>query len=247
MKVGLSVPCFIDAFLPDVAIATLELLERLGVDVEYPPSQTCCGQPMANSGFNRDAIGAERLFVENFSKYSYVVIPSASCTYHIRSKFDALPQTPTVQGIRKRTFELVEFIHDVLEVREFPWAKFPHTVSVHNSCSALRSLRMANTSEIAECGFSKTYNLLSEVDGIKFVSPARPDECCGFGGTFSFSEEAVSTKMGIDKVSDFASAGADYVVSGDSSCLLHQKACAQRLGNPIGFLHIAQVLNGSVK
>src|SRR6266403_1698218 len=123
MKIGLFIPCYIDAFFPEVGIATLELLERFGHDVDYPRDQTCCGQPMANSGFNA--------------------------------------------------------------------------------------------------------------------------ECSGFGGTFSVFEEVVSTKMGYDKVSDHARAGAEYIVSADSSCLMHQQGCAERIGVPMKFIHIAQILNGA--
>ena len=109
----------------------------------------------------------------------------------------------------------------------------------------LRRLRTARASELNEPFFSKPLDLLSKVDGIEFVAPARPDECCGFGGTFSVSEEVVSSKMGYDKVTDHARAGAEYVVSADSSCLMHQKGCAERIGVPIKFIHIAQILNGA--
>jgi L-lactate dehydrogenase complex protein LldE len=245
MKVGLFIPCYVDAFFPAVGIATLELLERLGVEVEYPLDQTCCGQPMANSGCHEDAAATEALFVENFSGFEYVVSPSGSCTHHVREHLTAIAQTDAVQEVRRRTFELVEFIHDVLKVREFPWAQFPHAVGLHNGCSSLRALRAAKMSEIDEPFFSKPMDLLSGVKGIRFVMPERPDECCGFGGTFSVFEEPVSARMGYDKVNDHAQAGAEYIVSGDMSCIMHQKGCAERLGLPIKFIHIAQILNGA--
>jgi L-lactate dehydrogenase complex protein LldE len=244
MKVGLFVPCFIDAFFPEVAIATLELMERLGVEVVYPLDQTCCGQLMANSGSQKDAAGAEALFVKNFHAFDTIVTPSGSCTHHVRSHFDAIPQTADVKKVRANTYELVEFLHDVLKVREFPWAEFPHKVGMHNSCSTLRSLRTAKASEIDEPFFSKPVALLSKVRGLELMTPSRPDECCGFGGTFSIFEEPVSAKMGYDKVADHRAAGAEYIASADTSCLMHQKGCAERLGVDIRFIHIAQILNG---
>src|SRR5882762_8358300 len=228
MRIGLFIPCYIDAFFPEVGIATLELLERFGHEVVYPGDQTCCGQPMANSGFNAECADTEALFVRNFSGFDYVVAPSDE-----------------VKEVRARTYELVEFLHDIQKVDAFPWAKFPHRVGLHNSCGTLRRLKHALPSELHEPFFSKPIDLLSKVDGIEFVRPARPDECCGFGGTFSVFEEVVSTKMGYDKVSDHAQAGAEYIVSADSSCLMHQQGCAERIGVPLKFIHIAEILNGA--
>jgi L-lactate dehydrogenase complex protein LldE len=245
IKAALFVPCYVDAFFPEVGIATLELLERLGVEVDYPLNQTCCGQPMANSGCHDDAAATEALFVKNFSGYDYIVTPSGSCTHHVREHLTAIPQSDETLKVRGSTYELVEFVHDVLKVRKFPWAKFPHTVGLHNGCSSLRALRTAKMSEIEEPFFSKPLDLLSSVKGIRFVTPERPDECCGFGGTFSVFEEPVSAKMGYDKVADYQRAGAEYIVSADMSCLMHQKGCAERLAVPIKFIHIAQILNGA--
>jgi L-lactate dehydrogenase complex protein LldE len=245
MRAALFIPCYVDAFFPEVGIATLELLERLGVEVDYPLDQTCCGQPMGNSGCEADAAATEALFVKNFSGFDYIVTPSGSCTHHVRQHLTAVPQTRQTIEVRQRTFELVEFLHDVLDVREFPWAEFQHAVGLHNGCASLRALRTAKMSEIDEPFFSKPLDLLSKVKGIRFVAPQRPDECCGFGGTFSVFEEPVSVRMGYDKVSDHQQAGAEYIVSGDMSCIMHQKGCAERLGLPIKFIHIAQILNGA--
>ena len=171
--------------------------------------------------------------------------------HHVAAEFAgqddqrAVEQTAGVMEVRSRTFDLVEFLHDVIKVEAFPWARFPHRVGLHNKCMTLRRLRTASASELNEPFFSKPLDLLSKVDGIEFVAPARPDECCGFGGTFSVSEEVVSSKMGYDKVTDHARAGAEYVVSADSSCLMHQKGCPERIGVPIKFIHIAQILNGA--
>jgi L-lactate dehydrogenase complex protein LldE len=245
MKVALFIPCYVDAFFPEVGIATLELLERLGIEVAYPLDQTCCGQPMANSGCEKDAAATEALFVRNFSGYDYVVGPSGSCVHHIRDHLTAIDQTAEVIAVRERTYELVEFLHDIVQVREFPWAEFPHKVGLHIGCATLRSLKSAKMSEIAGPAFSKPLQLLSAVKGIDFAMPDRPDECCGFGGTFSVFEEPVSAKMGHDKVTDHHKAGAEYIVSPDMSCLMHQKGCAERLDLPVKFIHIAQILNGA--
>jgi L-lactate dehydrogenase complex protein LldE len=245
VKVGLFIPCYIDAFFPEVGVATLELLERFGIEVAYPLDQTCCGQPMANSGAEKDAAAAEKLFARNFAGFDYVVTPSGSCAHHVREHLTAVTQTPKVARLRRNTFELVEFLHDVLNAREFPWARFPHKVGLHIGCATLRGLREASMSELSEAPFSKPRALLSRVKGIELVKPSRPDECCGFGGTFSVFEEPVSAKMGYDKVNDHRGAGAQYIVSPDMSCLMHQKGCAERLGLSLKFIHIAQVLNGA--
>ena len=245
MRIGLFVPCFVDALFPEVAVATLELLERFGHEVVYPLNQTCCGQPMANGGFQADAAGAEALFVRNFADFDYVVGPSGSCVHHIRENLDAIEQTPEVLAVRARTFELVEFLHDVEQAGSLPWTAFPHRVGLHHGCGTLRRLHHAEPSETKGVRPSKPMALLEKVEGISFAAPARPDECCGFGGTFSVSEPAVSARMGLDKVRDHARAGAEYIVSADSSCLMHQQGCARRAGLDIRFIHIAQILNGA--
>ena len=146
MRIGLFIPCYIDAFFPEVGIATLELLERFGHDVVYPRDQTCCGQPMANSGFNADCAATEALFVRNFSGFDYVVAPSGSCVHHVRANFDAIEQTPEVKEVRSRTYELVEFLHDIQKADAFPWAKFPHRIGLPTAAarcahSSMRSRR----------------------------------------------------------------------------------------------------------
>lgn len=245
MKVALFVPCYVDAFFPEVGIATLELLERLGCEVAFPLDQTCCGQPLANSGCHADGRAAEALFARNFAGFEHVVTPSGSCAHHVREHMTGIDQTPDVVHMRRHTWELAEFLHDVLQVREFPWAEFPHKVGLHIGCSTLRGLGQASTSEIPAPAFNKPRALLAAVRGLEFVAPQRPDECCGFGGTFSVAEEPVSAKMGYDKVSDHHQAGAEYIVSPDMSCVMHQKGCAQRMKLPIRFIHLAQVLNGA--
>ncbi|WP_111747559.1 (Fe-S)-binding protein [Salinisphaera orenii] len=245
VHIGLFVPCFIDAFYPKVGIATLELLERLGCRVDYPFDQTCCGQPMVNAGCHAEAAATEQLFVDNFAAYDAIVAPSGSCVHQVRDNLTAIEQTPAVKHVRENTFELVEYLHDVLEVEAFPWARFPHRVGYHDSCNTLRHLGHGKPSELYGPSFSKPRTMLSKVEGVELVTPDRPDECCGFGGTFSATEPEVSGQMGRDKIADHGRAGADYIVSADTSCLMHQAGCAKRIGAGIQFRHIAEILNGA--
>ena len=244
-RVGLFIPCYMDAFEPEVGIATLELLERLGCTVDYPFDQTCCGQPMVNTGCHREAAATEKLFVANFAGYAYIVCPSGSCTHQVRANLTAIEQTAEVRRVRANIYELTEFLHDVLKVDALPWARFPHKVGIHYNCNSLRGIGLASPSELRGPRFSKPKDPLSLVVDIEFVEPSRPDECCVFGGTFCVFEPAVSAKMGYDKVADHAKVGAEYSVSADSSCLLHQKGCADRIGIPLKFIHIARILNGA--
>jgi L-lactate dehydrogenase complex protein LldE len=144
-----------------------------------------------------------------------------------------------------RTYELSEFLVDVLGIDDLG-ARFPHVVALHQSCHGLRELGLGRMSERMDAPKpSPAERLLSRVRGITVTKPSRPDECCGFGGTFSVFEEPVSARMGYDKVKDHQRAGAEYIVSADMSCMMHQKGCAERLGLPIKFIHVAQVLNGA--
>lgn len=245
MKVGLFIPCYIDAIYPEVGIATLELLEKLGVEVGFPLTQTCCGQPMSNEGDNKSARAGEELFIKNFKDFEYIVCPAGSCTKQVRVHYDKLEQTEDVKHVRKNTYELVEFLHDILKVKSFPGIEFPYKIAIHNSCSSIRGLGIAKPSEIQGKPFNKTADLLKMVNGIQIIELDRPDECCGFGGTFCVTDEAVSAKMGKDKVADYVSNGAEYVVSPDMSCLMHQQGIALKNGiNHLPFIHVAQVLNG---
>jgi len=147
MQVALMIPCYVDLFYPEVGVATLELLEKLKVDVVYPFDQTCCGQPMANSGCYEEAQATEELFIKNFSAFDHIVTPSGSCTDHLRYKFTAAPDSPERRKISASVYDLVEFLHDVLQVREFPGTEFKHKVALHTSCSAIRGIGLASMSE----------------------------------------------------------------------------------------------------
>ena len=245
MKVGLFVPCYIDALFPEVAVATLELLEGLGVAVEYPPDQTCCGQPMANSGCQAEAAATEAHFAGCFRNHDAVVGPSGRCVAHVRCHLDAIRQTPEVVKVRGSIRDLVEFLHDDLATAEFPRADFPHKVGLFNSCTAIRELGHARPSERChEADFSKPGDLLAKVPGLELVLRDRADECCGFGGSFCVTDRAVAEKMAEDLVADFHRHGAEYITSADMACLLHIREAIDRLGLPIKVIHIAQILNG---
>jgi L-lactate dehydrogenase complex protein LldE len=244
MKIGLFIPCYIDLVYPEVGIATLELLERFGLDVGFPLTQTCCGQPMSNSGDEANAAAAERLFISNFKEYDCIIGPAGSCVKQVRFHFDTLEQTEEVKHVRQHTYELVEFLHDILKADSFPWAEFPHSAAIHHSCSSIRGLGIAKPSEIMGPDFNKTEALLTKVKGLVLVPVDRPDDCCGFGGTFCVTDEAVSARMGLEKVHDHLRHGAEYVISPDMSCLMHQQGVARRAGLDLKYVHVAQVLNG---
>jgi L-lactate dehydrogenase complex protein LldE len=242
MKVGLFIPCYVDQFYPKAAIATLELLEKLGVDVTYPSGQTCCGQPMANSGFSGITSSCDDLFVKNFSGFDYVVCPSGSCTLHIKEHLHSSINEADAVAIRSKVYELTEFLTDVLKVGSLT-ANFPHRVGLHQSCHGQRGLKISQMSELVAPEFSKPLQLLSMVNGLNMVTLDRKDECCGFGGTFCVAEEAVSSKMGKDRVADHLKNGAEYITSADLSCLMHLEGILKRQGSPVKVLHIAEILN----
>ena len=241
MRVHLFVPCYVDQFYPQVGIATLRLLEGLGLDVVYPRNQTCCGQPMANSGAEEAALGTYRHFADVFAGAEYIVCPSGSCVHHVAAHYDILEQTAAVTQVRAAVYELCEFLVDVLEVPRLR-ARFPHRVGIHQSCHGLRGLRLASDSERVEEPYSKLTPLLDQVEGLEVVPLDRVDECCGFGGTFAVAQEALSVRMGRDRVSDHERHGAEYIVSADMSCLMHMEGLIRREGRPIGVKHIAEIL-----
>jgi L-lactate dehydrogenase complex protein LldE len=242
MVVGLFIPCYVDQFYPNAAIATLQLLEKLGVEVVYPKNQTCCGQPMANSGFAHLTGGCNRLFMENFSGYDYIVSPSGSCVLHIREHLHDSKQQSLSEEIGQKTFELTSFLTDILKIESLP-ARFPHRVGMHQSCHGQRGLHLSSMTELVAPTFSKPGSLLRMVEGIDLVELNRKDECCGFGGTFCVTEEAVSSKMGKDRVADHVHHGAEYITGVDMSCLMHMEGILKRQGSKVKVLHIAEILN----
>jgi len=242
MTVGLFIPCYVDQFYPGAAIATLQLLEKLGVNVVYPPNQTCCGQPMANSGFEHLSGGCNKLFIENFTGFDYIVSPSGSCVLHIREHLHDDKQPELAKQVAHQVWELTSFLTDVLKVESLP-ARFPHKVGVHQSCHGQRGLHLSSMTELVEPSFSKPGSLLNMVQGLELVELDRQDECCGFGGTFCVVEEAVSAKMGKDRVADHLKHGAEYITGADMSCLMHMEGILKRRGSKVKVLHIAEILN----
>lgn len=243
MRVGLFVPCYVDQFYPNAAIATLNLLKKFGVDVYYPQNQTCCGQPMANSGYAHLTKNCNSLFIDNFAEYDYVVSPSGSCVLHIKDHLHDDKREADALGIRRKVYELVEFLTDVLKVEKIS-ASFPYKVGLHQSCHGQRGLKLSSMTELVDTPFSKPMQLLKQVEGLEIIQLARPDECCGFGGTFCVAEEAVSAKMGKDRVEDHLSNGAEYITAADMSCLMHMEGILKRKESKVKVMHIAEILNG---
>ena len=246
MTVALFIPCYIDQFYPKAGIATYQLLKKLGCDVVYPREQTCCGQPLANSGMEKEARPIYDHFVKTFADFEYVVCPSGSCVYHVNHHYDVAGNDAAVKRVRERTFELADFLVNVLGVSALD-ASFSARVGIHNSCHGLRGLRLGSGSERVGADFSYYKYLLDMVDGVELVELDRVDECCGFGGTFSVNQPELSTKMGRDRIADHVRHNAQVITSGDMSCLMHMEGLIRREGKPLRVMHIAEILNGGAE
>jgi len=244
MNVALFVPCYVDQFYPQVGIATMELLKKQGCTVHYPLNQTCCGQPMANAGFAAMSVECDRNFIENFKAFDYIVAPSGSCVLHIKEHLHSISHEMAAAQIRNRVYELTEFMTDVLKTEKL-LAYFPHKVGLHPGCHGQRGLHTSSMSELVDAPFSKPEKLLAMVNGLTLTKPKRPDECCGFGGTFCVTEEAVSVKMGKDRIKEHYDNKVEYITSGDSSCLMHLEGILKRRQSSIQVIHIAEILNAA--
>ena len=242
MTVGLFIPCYVDQFFPNAAIATLQLLEKLGVKVVYPEKQSCCGQPMANSGYEHLTTGCNEVFIAGFSEFDYIVSPSGSCVLHLKDHLHSAENEVKAHSIRGKIYELVEFLTDILKVENLE-ARFPHKVGFHQSCHGQRGLKLSQMTELVAPPFSKPQQLLSMVKGLEIIPLGRQDECCGFGGTFCVVEEAVSVKMGKDRVEDHLQHGAEYITGVDMSCLMHMEGILRRRKSTVKVIHIAEILN----
>jgi len=242
MTVGLFIPCYVDQFYPQVGIATLQLLEKCGVTVEFPPGQTCCGQPMANAGFEHLTDKCSQQFIKSFGSYDYIVSPSGSCVLHVKEHLHVPGSERQVQSIANKIFELTEFLTDVLKIKALN-SSFKHKVGLHQSCHGQRGLKLSQMSELVASPFSKSEYLLSMVKGLELIALDRKDECCGFGGTFCVSEEAVSVKMGKDRIADHLLHDAAYITGNDMSCLMHLEGILKRQKRKVQVIHIAEILN----
>ncbi|RLV49048.1 (Fe-S)-binding protein [Nocardioides mangrovicus] len=234
MRVGLLVTCLNDALFPDAGKAVVTLLRRLGVDVDFPPGQTCCGQPMVNTGYLDEAVPAVRATVEAFAGYDAVVVPSGSCAGSVRHQHGIVARRagdPGLAVLADRTYELSEFLVDVLGVTDVG-ASFPHRVTYHPTCHSLRMLGVGD----------RPRRLLEQVRGLTLLDLPAAEECCGFGGTFAVKNADTSVSMGSDKVRHVLGTGAEYLVAGDSSCLMHLGGLLRRQRAGVRTAHLAEIL-----
>lgn len=247
MKVGLFIPCYVNAVYPHIGIACYKLLTSLGIEVDYPLRQTCCGQPMANAGFEKDSLTLAKRFEQLFKDYTYVVGPSASCVAFVKENH---PRILSEHGghvcqTSKRIYDITEFLHDVIKPKCLT-SYFPHKVSLHNSCHGVRELHLSSASEMTIPYYNKVRSLLERVSGITVVEPERIDECCGFGGMFAVEEPEVSACMGHDKVKDHMATGAEYITGADSSCLMHMEGVIKRNQLSIRTIHYLEILSAQL-
>jgi L-lactate dehydrogenase complex protein LldE len=234
MRVALMVTCVNDALFK----AVVTLLRRLGVDVEFPAAQTCCAQPMVNTGYLDEAVPVVRTFVDAFEGYDAIVTPSGSCAGSARHQHALVARrsgdaglVAAVAATSPRTYELSEFLVDVLGVTDVG-AYFPHRVTYHPTCHSLRMLGVGE----------RPRRLLEQVRGIRLVDLPAAEECCGFGGTFAVKNAETSVAMGADKARHVRETGAEVLVAGDSSCLMHVGGLLSRQQSGVRVLHLAEVL-----
>ena len=173
-----------------------------------------------------------------------MVSPSGSCVYHVRNHYDILEQTDEVKKVRQTTFELCEFLTDILKMEDLK-ASFPKKVGLHQSCHGLRGLKLGTSSELVKERNSKVLQLLKKVKGIELIDLEREDECCGFGGTFSVFEPDVSVKMGKERIIDHEIKGAEVITATDMSCLMHLEGIIRRQKKNIQVMHVAEILNSN--
>ena len=238
MRVGLMVTCVNDAMFPDTGRAVVTLLERLGVDVDFPAAQTCCGQPMVNTGYLDEAVPVVRTFASAFAGYEAVVTPSGSCAGSARHQHRMVAERAgdaalldAVTELGPRVYELSEFLVDVLGVTDVG-AYFPHRVTYHPTCHSLRMLGVGD----------RPTRLLEAVRGLTLVDLPRAEECCGFGGTFAVKNADTSIAMVADKARYVRETGAEVLVAGDSSCLMHVGGVLSRQQSGVKVVHLAEVL-----
>ncbi len=236
MKVTLFATCLVDMFQGNVGKATVELLEHLGCEIEFPESQVCCGQPAYNSGYVKEAKEAMKRMIDTFADAEYVVSPSGSCAY----MFHEYPEVfkgdpvwePKAQQLAAKTYELTQFIVDVLKVEDVG-ATFEGRATYHTSCHMTRLLGVKEA----------PMTLLKNVKGLEFTELPGKEQCCGFGGTFSVKMAQISEQMVDEKVQHVEETGAEYLIGADAGCLMNIGGRIERKGKPIKVLHIAEILN----
>lgn len=227
--------CLIDAIYPQAGLAAIRLLQRHGVQVVFPPEQTCCGQPAYNSGFIDEARAVARRQIGCFPKDYPIIVPSGSCAgmmkYHYLDLFADDPEFETVRRFCGRVFEFSQFLAGVLGVR-LKDRGAPLKVTWHSSCHALREMKVIADSKA----------LIRQLDNVELVELQRESECCGFGGTFAVKQPQISAAMVTDKVDDIRGTGAAMVVSGDCGCLMNIAGAMEKRNLPVSCVHLAQFL-----
>jgi L-lactate dehydrogenase complex protein LldE len=223
---------------PEACVATVRLLERLGCKVAFPIEQTCCGQIFTNTGYHAEALGAVRSYVKAFSRFDYIVGPSGSCVASVRDQHPLLAAETgddafmrAVDAVVAKTYELSEFLIDVLGVEDVG-AYFPHTVTFHPTCHAVRMAHIGD----------RPNRLLARVRGLTLVPLGDADQCCGFGGTFSVKNDLMSAAMVTDKAREVIKTGAEYLVNVDNACLMNIGGRLHREGSPVKTIHLAEIL-----
>ncbi|MDR3723890.1 MAG: (Fe-S)-binding protein [Terracidiphilus sp.] len=238
MRASLFITCYNDTLFPETGRAVVSLLERLGVELDFHPRQTCCGQMHANSGFRAEAYSQAKRFIRMYQDTELLVIPSSSCVSMIREQYPTLIHELGNEELRQqyeallpRIFELSEFIIDKLGVEDVG-AYFPHRVTYHASCHSLRGIHLGD----------RPLRLLRKVRGIDLVELPNIDRCCGFGGTFSVKNAEVSSAMLGAKIQDLLSTKAEFCTAVDNSCLMHQGGALHRIYAGMKTIHIAEIL-----
>jgi L-lactate dehydrogenase complex protein LldE len=235
---SLMITCLADMFFPDVGVAMVTLLRRLGVSVDFPEGQTCCGMPLFNSGYREDARELAARTVALFARSEHVVVPSGSCAWMLKSEYPGLlASDPALfaeaERLAARTWELSQFLVQVLGVTDVD-SRFAGRVTYHDSCHLLRGL--------GESRAPRT--LLSRMKGVELVELPGADECCGFGGSFSVRLPEVSAAILAKKLDNVERTGADCLVACDGGCLMQMSGGLSRRRSRVRALHLAQVLAG---
>jgi L-lactate dehydrogenase complex protein LldE len=235
-QISLFVTCIVDQLFPNVGMSVAKVLGEIGYDVTFPAAQTCCGQPAFNSGYRGDARSVALHFLDVFRDSEYIVVPSGSCTamisHHYAELFAGEPkQLEQVRKLEKKVWEFSRFLTDVAAVEDVG-ARLESVVTYHDSCHALRELRIRNGPR----------RLLARVKGLELREMDTAEECCGFGGTFSVKFPEVSGAMARTKIESIKRTGASVVVSIDSSCLMQLQGTIRREGLPVTTMHLAEVL-----
>jgi len=246
MRIALFVPCYIDQLKPEIGLAALDVLETFGFEVVFPEAQTCCGQPFLTAGEVGAAESLFRHYLDVFEDFDQIVALSGSCAATLRRHLPTHLTGSRAETVAGRTLEFCEFLveHDIATKN---LGRFPQRVGLHSSCHGLRELRLGTPSETREPErIDPARALLSAIDGLQLVDLARRDECCGFGGIFSIEEEAVSCRMGLDRLADHRLAGSQVITSTDFSCLLQLGGLARKGGLEFRTMHIAELLAESL-